>query len=495
MADSPPLVTVVMATYNWSSVLRYSIQSVLWQTFTDFELLVVGDGCTDDSAQVVASFADPRVHWHNLPQNTGDQAGPNNYGIEQSRGRYIAYLGHDDIWFPDHLHHMVKTIQSARADFAHAIVESISGPPDYKRHLIGVGDWHGTRDKYFLLPSGVMHRREIWDEIGPWRTGKIMILQCDLDFFLRAYQAGKCFVSTGNLTVLKPETSSRPNAYQKKSTHEQAAFVQHILEDPDFRYRELLATVNSLAQSRMLQLPRVGLDLSLKPGERFNQRLSRIGLETKILEDIPSTRPLYNDIALLQLGNEAIDITPLWSRKMLLEEQQLPVDGLLLAEGWRTVQQNNWGECFRPVLNNARFVVTNPTGEFTQIEIEVVPDAGVGGGTFRLQLLDESRNVMKTVLIDGREIVIFDLPLVANKTAMFQLFTPDGVDDYSANNFMIFSLRWHRGETGSDPHEASLLRLQLKRQQHELNEMIVFRSTSARYWIRRFRQWLRGYRD
>ena len=94
MSSPAPLVSVITATYNWSSVLRYAIQSVLRQTCQDFEMIVVGDGCTDDSAEVVASFDDPRLRWHNLPHNTGHQSAPNNAGLELARGRYVAYLGH-----------------------------------------------------------------------------------------------------------------------------------------------------------------------------------------------------------------------------------------------------------------------------------------------------------------------------------------------------------------------------------------------------------------
>jgi len=72
-----PRVTVIMATYNWSTVLPYSIGSVLDQTFTDWELLVVGDGCTDDSGRVVAAVGDARVRWIDLRPGTHHQYGPN----------------------------------------------------------------------------------------------------------------------------------------------------------------------------------------------------------------------------------------------------------------------------------------------------------------------------------------------------------------------------------------------------------------------------------
>jgi glycosyltransferase involved in cell wall biosynthesis len=64
-----PLVTVVIPTFNWSAVLRYSIHSALWQTYSNVEVLVVGDGCTDDSEQVVGSFADSRVRVGALPSS------------------------------------------------------------------------------------------------------------------------------------------------------------------------------------------------------------------------------------------------------------------------------------------------------------------------------------------------------------------------------------------------------------------------------------------
>ena len=118
---SEPLVSVITATYNWSSVLRYAIQSVRWQSLQDFEMLIIGDGCTDDSAAVVASFQDPRLRWRNLPVNSGHQSVPNNTGLAMARGKYIAYLGHDDLWYPTHLANLVNELEKTNADIANSI--------------------------------------------------------------------------------------------------------------------------------------------------------------------------------------------------------------------------------------------------------------------------------------------------------------------------------------------------------------------------------------
>jgi glycosyltransferase involved in cell wall biosynthesis len=83
--------------HDRSGTLKFPLQSLLGQEFRDFEARVVGDGCTDESEEVVASFGDRHLHWTNLCQNSGSQAAPNNEGLRRARGRYIAYLGHDDL--------------------------------------------------------------------------------------------------------------------------------------------------------------------------------------------------------------------------------------------------------------------------------------------------------------------------------------------------------------------------------------------------------------
>jgi glycosyltransferase involved in cell wall biosynthesis len=119
-----PLVTVITPAYNVEKYLGEAIDSVLGQTFTDFEYLIVDDGSTDrtaDEARVRAA-ADPRLQL--LSAGHGGAAAARNVGIARAQGDYIAFLDSDDRWHRDFLAKQLALIQSAGPDVAAVFARS-----------------------------------------------------------------------------------------------------------------------------------------------------------------------------------------------------------------------------------------------------------------------------------------------------------------------------------------------------------------------------------
>ena len=164
-----PFFSVVVSTYGRGRHIKPSIESVLQQTYEDFEVLVVGDGCSDETEAVVSSYVSPRLTWYNLEKNGGSQSFPNNLGIEKARGKWIAYLGHDDIWSPNHLAALRALIEARkRLDFA--VSGCIYyGPKDSDIYFTtGLFEFDEAKFKHFFPPSSLAHRRDVVDQIGRW---------------------------------------------------------------------------------------------------------------------------------------------------------------------------------------------------------------------------------------------------------------------------------------------------------------------------------------
>lgn len=236
-----PLVTIILPTYNWSSVLRYSIASVLWQNYNDFELIVVGDGCTDDSAEVVSSFRDSRVRWVGLNENSGGQVAPNNHALGLAKGSLIAYLGHDDLWLPNHLGHLVAAIDRQSA----AIVSSAClalGPAGSDLVRL-TGGSRGGRAGDWCPPSSILHRRSAVETTGLWRNHREIEEPPDLHFVRQFSRMGLKHSHVPNLSVLKFNASWRPDSYVKRASDEQRLYFSQIESDKFFVERQLLSII------------------------------------------------------------------------------------------------------------------------------------------------------------------------------------------------------------------------------------------------------------
>ena len=107
-----PFFSVVIPTYNRAGFIASTLQSILGQEFTDFEILIVDDGSKDNTAEVVRPFlADPRLRY--LPKENAERGAARNYGLASAKGEYVLFLDSDDLLHPNHLAVLHQAIQAA----------------------------------------------------------------------------------------------------------------------------------------------------------------------------------------------------------------------------------------------------------------------------------------------------------------------------------------------------------------------------------------------
>lgn len=108
-------VSIVLPTYNRGYIIKESISSVLNQTYSDFELIIVDDGSTDDTEDIINSIDDKRIKYIKLEQNSG-VSNARNIGIEHSSYNYIAFQDSDDKWLPTKLEKQVKLLKQSSSN-------------------------------------------------------------------------------------------------------------------------------------------------------------------------------------------------------------------------------------------------------------------------------------------------------------------------------------------------------------------------------------------
>lgn len=177
-------VTAIIPTYNYAHFVGDAIQSVLGQTFPDWELIVVDDGSTDNTADVVASFQDSRIRY--IYQDNRGNAAARNTALKLARGEYIAFLDADDLWLPQKLERQVEALdklapttgiiytdlyihQEGEETPAHRLLENRDPPRGNMFRQLVRREWKLMSP---LIPtSTVLARQEVFDRVGPFDEG------------------------------------------------------------------------------------------------------------------------------------------------------------------------------------------------------------------------------------------------------------------------------------------------------------------------------------
>ena len=188
------MISIILSTHDRSKRLKKAIQSVLNQSFTDFELIIVDDNSKDDTKTTVEAFSDPRIRYIKRSRNFGCDTKPKNEGILASKGEYIAFLDDDNEFRPDHLSILYKVlIDNSKLDVAYGdrwLIDETNRIPNQ----IGISMDFNTNiliQRNFIDTSDVLIRRQALFDVGGFDEAYKKYI--DWNLWVRLMKHGKRF--------------------------------------------------------------------------------------------------------------------------------------------------------------------------------------------------------------------------------------------------------------------------------------------------------------
>ena len=189
MMGSTPKITVLMPLFNGERFVREAIESILNQTFTDFEFLIIDDGSTDGSVEIFASYDDPRIRLITNGENLGVTASLNR-GVDLARGEYLARMDCDDVSLPTRLAEQVSFLDG-NPDCAMVAAKVTMTDEDGNDCGAWLDDWKTVTHEALcrFLPRanciahpGIMIRKAI---LSRYRYNELQHVAQDYDLWLR----------------------------------------------------------------------------------------------------------------------------------------------------------------------------------------------------------------------------------------------------------------------------------------------------------------------
>lgn len=195
--DDRPLVSIVIPTYNHAAYLKDALQSVVSQTYANWEAVVVNNFSQDNTFEVVESFNNPRIRLVNF-SNNGIIAASRNEGIRQAVGEWVAFLDSDDKWRPDKLEVCLARTSGDVGAVCHSLVITQSGEP-WKMTKSGTVQQISYERLLFegncVATSAVMVRKTNLVQVGCFDEAADLVTAEDYDLWLRLARAGCRFVA------------------------------------------------------------------------------------------------------------------------------------------------------------------------------------------------------------------------------------------------------------------------------------------------------------
>lgn len=337
-------VSVVIPLYNLSQYVGETISSILGQSFTDFEIIVVDDGSTDDSAAIVETFKDSRIKLIRLPKNGGITPAVN-AGIRASTKEYICPLGADDLlepWMMEKQAYFLRENPNIYAVFGLPIpidsdgaelvcCDAIARPMNRSR-----SEWYcDLMQSNVLMGQTMLYRRSLHEELGMW--DEKLTAGNDIDWFLRIVKNHDIYVqhipmARIRMRFAESQLSSDTTKNRKKLTAE-TDYVRDKHDDGDTKQK--LKYDGSVIISTEFN-NRQGSNLYIKSLLQTTRFFERAGVKWDFIEapkNEACARFLESEFTDLFLIDSSLSWSVLSLARMLVNPEEI-VGGSIKTDDW-----------------------------------------------------------------------------------------------------------------------------------------------------------------
>jgi glycosyltransferase involved in cell wall biosynthesis len=227
--------SVVIPTYNRAGFIKKTVESVLAQSFEDFEVIVVDDGSSDDTSEIIATIKDTRVSYH--PKSNEERAVARNTGASMASGRYVTFFDSDDLLYEDHLNVALEMIDRHNEPeifhLGYDIKDESSGSKQPVNTLPATANDLLITGNY-LSCNGVFLRKDIADQYH-FNTDRALSGTEDYELWLRlASRFPICCDNRITSTIVQHDARSVVTTDQKKLEDRIGLLEKYLEEDEAF---------------------------------------------------------------------------------------------------------------------------------------------------------------------------------------------------------------------------------------------------------------------
>lgn len=193
--EKTPFISIIIPNYNTEKYLAETIESVLAQTYKNWELLIIDDHSTDSSPQIIQKYANKykNIRSYKTPKNSGGPATPRNIGLDNAEGEYIAFLDSDDTWFPKRLEYHVHVMLRENALFTSTLRHEFHYPHEMRFEIkhtmkLKVYTFERLLKKNLIDTSAVIIHKDLIGDIRFDPAQELIAIE-DFDFWIQILTA------------------------------------------------------------------------------------------------------------------------------------------------------------------------------------------------------------------------------------------------------------------------------------------------------------------